>query len=273
MLYANANLPELVERNVRDSVLLASEMQHEAGDDYIEAKEDHAFILRKYLGRMEERNFSLLLRVLYPELSPRKQLVAALADLNLKGSVTNQDQAEKEIEKARETIVQFVAKSQKFSDMQMVTSEHEELPDWLLEDARTALEDSRECVEIYGNDLTFGNAQEACRRNRKAIALAYLVRSAYQHFNSLDGELRQFQGDINRTIYYHYLLVKNNEDALNDDRILDDVKKRLEKDHHLLVKYTDSELRRLEIVDAILDKDNHRAYNCLRATIGISGLE
>ena len=113
ILYANANLPELVERNVRDSVLLPVEME-EDGYDFIDAKKDHAYILRTYLGRMKERNFSLLLRVLYPELSPGKQLGYALGELNLGKRVTR-DQAENEIKNARETVARFVSKSRKFS--------------------------------------------------------------------------------------------------------------------------------------------------------------
>jgi hypothetical protein len=318
ILYANANLPELVERNVRDSVLLVVEME-EHGDDFIGAKQDHAFILRKYLGRMKERNFSLLLRALYPALSPRKQLAAALKDLNMNGSATSDQvnkrkqqavalaglsleegamkrdqakkgeqltevsadlspeeereqeraQAEKEIKKARDTIKQFVIRSQEFSGLEIAIFEHEELPEGLLEAAKLALESAKESVEKFMLDPNVANAQEACRKNRIAISLAYLVRCAYQHFNSLDEELRQFRGDIDRTIYYNDLLMKNNADLLANAP-LRDVRKQLEEDNGLLKKYTESELRRLDIVDAILDKDNRKAESLLRNTIIVS---
>jgi hypothetical protein len=255
MLYANANLPELVQRNVNDSLMLVVETK-ELGYDFIGAKNDHAYILQKYLGHMKKRNFSLLLRVLYPELSPRKQLTSALADLNLKEKVTKQGQAENEIKKAAETVRQFVSKSQKFSDIQILILEHEDLPEELLNDAKSALDNSREYVEIYGNNLTMPNAQEACRKNRTAITLAYLVRCAYQDFSSLEDELKQFRGDINRTIYYNDVLRGNKETS--------------EENKELLGKYTKSERRRLKIVDAILDKDNHKAESLLRNTIKVS---
>ena len=255
LLYAKVNLPELVQRNANDGLMLVVETK-EIGYDFIGAKDDRAYILQKYLGHMKKRNFSLLLRLLYPKLSPRKQLTSALADLNLKEKVTEQDQAKGEIKNAEETIKQFVSKSQKFSDIQILILEHEDLPEELLNDAKSALDNSREYVEIYGNNLTMPNAQEACRKNRTAITLAYLVRCAYQDFSSLEDELKQFRGDINRTIYYNDVLREKKETSKENKKLLQD--------------YSNSELRRLEIVDTILDKDNHRAYKLLREIIEIS---
>jgi len=255
MLYAKANLPELVQRNVNDSLMLVVETK-ELGYDFIGAKNDHEYILKKYLGHMKKRNFSLLLRLLYPELSPRKQLTSALADLNLKEKVTEQDQAKGEIKNAEETVKQFVSKSQKFSDIQILILEHEDVPEELLKDAKSALDNSKKYVERYMVDPNIENAQEACRKNRIAITLAYLVRCVFQDFNTLEDELKQFRGDINRTIYYNDVLREKKETS--------------EENKELLGKYTKSELTRLEIVEAILDKDNHRAYKLLRETIEIS---
>lgn len=255
LLYAKANLPELVKRNLNDSLMPATEMK-ELGDDFIGAREDHAYILRQYLGHMKKRNGSLLLRLLYPKLSPRKQLTSALAKLNLNEKEVQQDQAKNYINEAKEIVRQFTLKSQKFSDIQISTFEPEDLPEELLIDAKSALDDSRECVKTYGNDPNMLNAQRACRKNRIAIALAYLVRCGYQDFNSLDDELKQFQGDINRTIYYNDTLQGNTETPENDKK--------------LLVGYTNSELRRLDVLQAIRDKDTPRAYKLLRKTIEVS---
>lgn len=233
MLYANANLPELVQRNVNDSLIILVEMQNESGDNYIEAKKDYAYLLLKFRGPMEERSCSFLLRLLYPELSPRKQLTSAL-DILIK---SKDDQAKDDINEATEAMRQFVYKSQKFAGTQVSMSELHDLPEGLLNDAKSALYDSRECVEIYGNNPTVPNSQEACRKNRTATALAYLIRCVFQDFNTLDDELKQFRGDINRTIYYNNLLVKNNEDLLANDP-LPNVRKQLEEDNGLLEKYT-----------------------------------
>jgi hypothetical protein len=236
-------------------------MQHEAGEDYIEAKKDYEYLLGIFHEYMEERNYSLLLRLLYPELSPRKQLTSVLADL--KKSVIEQAQAQEKIIEAAEGIRQFVSKSQKFVGTKVTISEHGHCPELLLNEAKSALDNSRKYVEIFGNDLNISNSQEACRKNRKAIALVYLIRCVFQDVSSLDDKLRQFRGDINRTIYYNNLLMKSNTDLLANDP-LPDVRKELEKDIGLLVKYTNSEFRRLEIVDALLDKDSHKAEGFLR---------
>jgi len=264
MLYAKENLPELVKHNLNDSIILLVEMQNEAGDDYIRAKEDYEYLLLKFRGHMEERSCSFLLRLLYPELSPGKQLTSALDILK-----KSDDQAETVIKEAAETIRQFVSKSQKFAGTQVSMSELHELPEDLLNDTKLALDESRKSVEIYGDNLTVPKSQEACRKNRKAAALAYLIRCVFQDFDSLDDELKQFRGDINRTIYYNNLLKKNNEDLLANSPS-PDVRKQIERDNGLLEKYTKSELRRLVIINALLDKDTYKAESFVLKNTNIS---
>lgn len=268
MLYADANLPELVQRNANDILILLVELQHEAGEDYIEASKDYVYLLPRFRGHMEERSCSLLLRLLYPELSPAKQLKSALADLS--EPVAKQGQAQKKINEATEAMRQFVYKSQKFAGTQVSMFELHDVPEELLKDAKSALDDARKYVEIYGKKQTVPNSQEACRKNRIATALAYLIRCVFQDFNTLDDELKQFRGDINRTIYYNNLLVKNNEDLLASDQLPDVRKKKLEKDIGLLGKYTNSEIRRLVIVNALLDRDSHKAENFVLNSAKIS---
>jgi len=265
MLYANANLPELVQRNVNDSLIILVEMQHEAGEDYIEAKKDYEYLLPKFRGHMKERSCSLLLRLLYPELSPRKQLTTALDIL----TKSKDDQAENGIKKATEAMRQFVSKSQRFAGTQASMSELHDVPEELLKDAKSALDDAKKYVEIYGKEQTVSNSQEACRKNRIATALGYLIRCVFQDFNTLDDELKQFRGDINRTIYYNNLLMKNNEDLLQNDSLPDIRKQQLKVDNDLLGKYTKSELRRLVIVNALLDRDSDKAENFVRNSANI----
>ena len=270
MLYANANLPELVRRNADDGgmLMLLVEMQHEAGLDYIEAKKDYEYLLVKFREYMEERNCSLLLRVLYPELSPRKQLTLALAELS--EPIDGQEQAQEKINEATETIRQFVSKSQEFAGTKVSISELHDCPDELLNEAKSALDDSRKYVEIFGNNPNIPNSQETCRKNRVAIALAYLIRCVLQDFDSLDDELRQFRGDINRTIYYNKILMKNNADLLASEQLPDVRKKELEKENALLEKYTANGHRRLVIVNALLDKDIHITEDFLRNKVKIN---
>ena len=255
MLYANASLPGLVQRNASDGVMLLVEMQHEAGRDYVAAKKDFAYLVERFREHMENRDCSLLLRLLYPELSPEKQLTSALDVLRDSGD----DKAETDISKATEIIKQFVSKSRGFAGTRNLTSELHACPEGLVEDAMLALDSSKQYVGIYGNSMSMVNAQKACRENRKAIALAYLVRCVYQDSDSLDDRLRQLRGDINRTIYYNNALTKNNSDLLQNGQLPDTTRKQLEEDNGRLTKYTKSELRRLVIVNALLDSDHIKA--------------
>lgn len=41
-------IAELFQRNANDSLMLLVEMEHKAGEDYIEAKEDYEYLLSKF---------------------------------------------------------------------------------------------------------------------------------------------------------------------------------------------------------------------------------
>jgi hypothetical protein len=226
--------------------MILDEMKNEAGKNYIKAREDYIYLLGIFREHMEMRNYSLLLRVLYPELSPNKQLTSSLANLD---KPETQDDAEKQIKEASKAIEKFISESRKFAGTQVSMPSHHDMPVKLLSVVKSALDDSKTHVEKYGKNLTMLNSQVTCRRNRIAAALAYLTRCAYQDFRGLDGELRQFRGDINRTIYYNDVL-KGKKEISKEDR------GRLEK-------YSNSEMRRLKIVNALLGRDSDRAVSLL----------
>ena len=161
---------------------------------------------------------------------------------------------------------QFISKSHKFVGTKVPQKYYSYYcPESLKEEAKLALNNSKECVNIFGNVQNISNSQEACRKNRITVALVYLIRCVFHDFETLDGELKQFRGDINRTIYYNKLLIKKNKELLKNNLSLKD-KEKINKHNDLLDKYTNSELRRLRIVDALLEKNIQNAENFLRDT-------
>jgi len=80
--------------------------------------------------------------------------------------------------------------------------------------------------------------------NRKAIVYLCLARFNYQEIVD-EEELRRFRTDINRTVYYNRVLQKTYEED--------------NPNYKLLGEYSDSELRRLGLLQAIIYNDIHQA--------------
>ncbi|NQT02198.1 MAG: hypothetical protein HQ580_09255 [Planctomycetes bacterium] len=244
ILYIEIRFDKLINRNLEDILMLMCEVATESGDDFINARKDHAAMLEHYIGHMEQRPLSRFLRALNPELSPEVQLKPLLE--NLRRPVSNQQEAREEIEEARKTFKQFIRNSVKSSDLQVSTFKSEVLPEYLIRDVEETLRRSHEAVDEFEKNSNFKNAEGACRANRRAIALVYLVRFGYQNLIDQD-RIKQFRNNIERTIYYNVILQK----AVSD------------KERYLLRRYSKSEYRRLMIVEAILDNDMLKARRLL----------
>lgn len=247
---AEVMLTKLVQRNADDSLMLKCEAKEESGKDFIIAREDHVYLLERYLGHMKKRFLSRLLKLLYPELSPEKQLTPVLQ--NLREGVCGQEKARKKIQEAAEAFEQFIRNSEKSSDIPILTFKTEVVSEELLKELKEALDKSREEVDLYNKDPNVHNAEKTCRANRRAIGLVYLVRFGYQNFIQKE-TVEQFQKDINMTISC------NNELQRSDDVTAEDKQS--------LRKYTKSEHRRIGILQAIKANDMYTARKLLRTAV------
>lgn len=245
-LHAEVKLTELVQRNADDSLMLKCEAEEESGKDFIIAREDHVYLLERYLGHMKKRFLSRLLQPLYPELSPETQLrpiVGLLRD--------EEGDARKEIQATVGTIREFFRNSEKSSEIQIVSFKPEVLSEELLGAINEALNKSHEDVNKYEQTQTVDNAETACRANRRAIALLYLARFDYRNFD--DKKLKQLRQDVDRTIYYNGVLERSASTS--------------PKNRNLLRMYSKSEHRRLQIIQAILDSNMLEAKRLLETAI------
>lgn len=105
------------------------------------------------------------------------------------------------------------------------------------------------------------NAEMVCMYSRRAIVYLYIARFEYQEIIDQD-TLRTFSEDMNKAIYYHRLFqesetVKSSKEEENSNY------KRLEKQ-------IETEIRRLRLLQVIMDNDIEQAQALLR--LGIKSL-
>lgn len=256
----------LVQRNANDVLVLLSELATESGDDYIQAKSIHAEMLREYVEHMEKRSLSGLLALLHPKLSPSKQLAHIVADLGepLRLSqgreADRQNEARKKIEAATMAIAQFFIRLEQFSGIRIITFRSEVISEELRNAIKISLVEAHEIVGECAENPTVDSAEAACMANRKAMVYLYLARFGYQDFVNQE-ELKKFRRDINRTIYYN--------------RVLQQTYKEDDPNHKRLGAYSNSELRRLRLLQAIIDNDIQQAREVLKTAIeeAIPGIE
>lgn len=237
---------ELVRQNSKPTLLmLASEVKNEAGP-FVRASGKHAQLLRKYVRHMERRPFSLVVRWLYPEYSPRKQLSSIVLALE---SAPNDEEGSKEvINAAGDQLYDFYKTADKFSDRPIVWFKSERLPNWLVNDINSALVNSHTMVETLGSELSVECALGTCEANREAILLLCLARLGYND----EEKIKAFLGDVKQAQKFTAIVAnkKGNEQAR--DQIL---------------KWAESEARRVKILQARLAKNMDEVERLLRETI------
>ena len=231
-------------RNANDSLMAIIELKKESGGNYNKAKADHIEMLRQYVGHMDSRDLSFLFQL--PPFSNKnvtKELERAVEDLEK----ADQLNARKAIENASNSIAKFLAQSKSFTSEPITTFEPEVIPQELQTVTKKALADSHEKVEKYADDSNMTNAEKACWTNRKAIAYVYLCRFGLQNFVDQE-ELRTFRTDMNRCIYYNRVLQQTSIS---------------EEERTRLTEYSNSDIRRLQLLQAIIDNDIQQAQTLL----------
>ncbi len=250
-MYAEVRLTELAQAKSDEVLCIACEAATESGYDYVEAMRDHAEILEAYINAEHRRNWfaSYLLYMLYPELDHERRLKPLLEDL--KGPLSEQEKAKDQIERAAHVLEEFSEELRASSDVSSTALRFRSVGIELLSAINEAIELSHEAVVEYGKALNMPNAQKTCRKNRKTITLIFFGRSAYlSEVNKC--VLRGVLEDVTQIIAYNEKLQKTLKS---------------ERDRSLLTKYSDSEKRRVKILQAILENDVIKARKILRKAI------
>jgi len=227
-------------RNATDSLMPLIELKSESRDNYPKAKADHAEMLRQYVGHMNSRHLSFLLQLSpFSNKNVMKELERAVEDLEK----ADQLNARVAIEKASTSIAKFLAQSKLLTGKPVTAFEPEVIPQELQTSTKKAIADSHEKAEQYADEPNMANSEKACWANRKAIAYAYLCRFGLQQVVNQE-DIRTFRTDMNRCIYYNRVLQQTGISVEERTR---------------LTEYSNSDIRRLQLLQAIIDNDIQHA--------------
>ncbi len=271
-----SNKIDLVRWYVSDGLLLYNELKSESGRDFVRARKMHAGLLGIYLREMKSRQRDYAAELLTEEAASIASILKELGYIRegLKeavpvGEENPNDWAMKDVNDASERVGRLLIGFEPYLKTAFDIDGFEKLGDECREELRKALEGVTAKLKVYikglttkkANDLMIKRAAEVCEANRKAIVLLFLARFARFEDPEVNGEtsgegldlrtLRQFGGDINRTIYWNRVL-----------------QKRLEGDDaSLLKKYSASEFRRLRVLRSVEDEDMREAQDLLLKTL------
>lgn len=265
-----SNKINLAWRYVSDGLLFYNELAKEAGSDFVKARKMHADLLGKYVREMEAREADYVTALLTEEAARILENLKSIRK-SLKEDVPPDQQnpnawAKQDVNEASEKLGNLLKDFEPYLKDPFDFDGFEKLGDKCRIDLYAALKKVtvklREYIEHLtvlkaDNPLAIKKAEELCEANREAIVLLFLNRFARFEGQGVNAEssvegldlriLRQFRGDINRTIYWNRVL-----------------RKRLKgSDESVLKKYSASELRRLRVLRAVLNEDMREAQDLL----------
>jgi hypothetical protein len=247
--YTDTMLSELARGNADACLMLATEFLNEQGPDFIETRRLHAEMLELYVRHMKQRHLSPLLDLLYPELSPDRQLYPVM--LTLKKPLWEQQAAREEIRASARTISELAKNIEDSFHTIHATRKFESLPDRPLQDLNEFIDESRELADRYAKDPTIANAAEVCLANRRTVLLVFLARTICQDPPWLV-KLQCFRATMER--------VRAIGAAMSQTATV-------QGDRLLYRWYSDSAERRIEILDAIMGNDMPTARYLLRRAV------
>ncbi len=248
------------------------ELKSESGLSYDTAIEAHHKLLSQYIKTVEDRqpplplrlfsfssktiNFKKLKRLKNELGKPLKDEAGEL----LLGEKKN-DEACRRIEKLKKSATELLVELQQLLSKPIIPSRRKEIPAGLREDVDSALKMSQDKVEDYISGIeknielkkSVENSGLACHENRKTASLSFLASYMYEDFFVSKKMLTQFRENIDRTIYYNNVLRKS---LPSDDKARDRLK-----------RYSESELHRRDLVQAIIDDDMQKAQELLLAAM------
>lgn len=254
---------KLALRNATDCLMPLIELATESGGNYggshIEAMKSHAEMIQDYVNHMKERNRDLPFLLRLTSFSGRK-IVKGLEQVaeELSKGADSKDEARKKIEQAAESMVQFLIELELFAKQPTTGFEAELMSNGIGEALKKSLKDAHDAAERYAKDPNVPNAEQACMTNREGIVYLYMARFGYEEIID-EEDLRTFHADINRAIYYNGLLLQHPAVQSGKDRP--------DSNYELLSKHTDSEVRRLRLLQTIIDNDIEQTQALLRIAI------
>lgn len=252
--YANAEYKQTVYNNVFDMTMLVSEL-HDVGENFSETQNDHKKVMGTYIDHMSAQNVSWYLKLfnfIRPDLDPKKQLSSALAILSEGEGEDNNLKAEKRIEAAKIYCESYLAKLRDYCGQEVILATPPKTNQAVVEGMISEFDSAQKRLEKFLANQTVGNSEKVCQAHRVVIINLYLLRFTYQDCVDWD-RIVQFRRDMNQMIHYNHKMMGVASTEAGDKKLLD--------------SYAKSELRRLEILQFIIERKHLEAHKLLQDAI------
>ncbi len=178
VLCGGASFAEIVQENADDVLLLACELLCETGPDFPESinRNNLLNILSSYSKYLEEKRIPAFLKPFTD--SPAKGIITAKKMVTDIQDSKEQKKVANAIWQAGEEIMLGQFNALKFLPIRTPLHKHGPVPDWLLEEIRTALLQSKDALEEAKKAPTLKNKLNLCEANRASMLLLFLARNS-----------------------------------------------------------------------------------------------
>jgi len=275
---AKAEQKELTQRNVLVILHPLIELKAESGDAYALAIKTHHKLLTESLNYITapQRQLPLLSRVFSFPLKTINIKKLKEMQKELDETQPSEDNSEVRVKNASKTAFELLVELRQLLSKPITILRDKDIPDRSREEVDKTLDISHNKVKDYvlgvENNIAIEesvkNAEFACQENRKAISLSLFASLIYEDFFVTTTKLDRFWEDIERCIYYNNFLCKSLTNVLGDLPLKSQERKLIiEETIDRLESYSESERRRQDILQAIIDDDMQKAQKLLLAAM------
>jgi hypothetical protein len=274
-----AKQKELTQRNVLVILYPLIELNSESGLAYDTAIKTHHQLLTESLNYItaSQRQLPLLSRTFsFPlktvNIKKLKEMQKVLDETQ-----PGEDEPEVRVKNASKTASELLVELQQLLSKPIIIFRDKNIPDELREKVDETLDNSHNKVKDYvlgmeNNIITIEESvrksEFACQESRKAISISLFVSLIYEDFFVTTTKLDRFWEDIERCIYYNDILCKSLTNVLGDLPLKSQERKlAIEETIDRLESYSESERRRQDILQAIIDDDMQKAQKLLLAAM------
>lgn len=231
-----------------DSHILGAEFLTESDSDFLSIRDQHAELLRTYISSSESGFSSSLVRIVFPQFNLRDRFSETLENLEM---AQTQREASLAISLAAEECVEFSESAMEFAGGPILSWGEKKTPTELWENLYKALQESEVSLNKFVNDPNLHNAENLCRKNRKAFLLTVLA-----------DNFRLIPEPVNRL--YSYV----QQSADNMIALMSTLGDPADRNYGML--YVQSETFRIGILDAMLNNDIEGAQALLHTAIKVA---
>ncbi len=286
LIHAKAKQKELIQRDVLLILNPLIEIKAESVDAPVGAScgaydlaiKIHYQLLTESLNHINDsqRKLPLLSRAIFFPLKMINTKKLKKIQNELDETQPSENDPEVRVNNASKTSGELLIELQKLLSKPITILRDKNIPDGLREKVDKALDISHNKTKDYAlgmdnNSIAIEerviNAEFACLESRRAISLSLLVSLIYEDFFVTTTKLDRFWEDIERIIYYNNLLCKSLTNDLSDLTLKSEERKFVEGTIECLESYSQSEHRRQDILQAVINDDMQKAQKLLLAAM------